>query len=151
MRHQEGTSYISAPYFAKERGISIIEAKAERVKNFSDMISIQAITDRGTNTIEGTVFADLKGRIIGIDQFRVDLIAEGNFLFFTNLDRPGVIGKIGSVLGDGNINVAGFYLGREQVEGNALGFVSLDSRVPEEILEKIRDLPEVIEAREIVL
>jgi len=151
MRHQEGASYISAPYFAKERGISIIEAKAERVKNYSDMISMQAITDRGTNTIEGTVFADLKGRIIGIDQFRVDLIAEGNFLFFTNLDRPGVIGKIGSVLGDGNINVAGFYLGREQVEGNALGFVSLDSRVPEEVLEKIRDLPEVIEAREIVL
>ena len=151
MRHQEGASYISAPYYAKERGISIIEAKAERVKNFSDLISIQVHTDRGTNTIEGTVFADLKGRIIGIDQFRVDLIAEGNFLFFTNLDKPGVIGKIGTFLGENNINVAGFYLGREDFKGNALGFVSLDSRVPDEVLEGIRRLPEVIEAKEIML
>jgi len=151
MRHQEGASYISAPYYAKERGISIVEAKTERVKNYSDLISIQVVTDRGTSTVEGTVFADLKGRIIGIDQFRVDLVAEGNFLFFTNQDRPGVIGKVGAVLGGSGINIAGFYLGRETCKGNALGFVSLDSRIPEEVLVGIRHLPEIIEAKEIVL
>ena len=151
MRHQEGASYISAPYYAKERGISIVETKADRVKNYSDLISIQITTDKGTSNVEGTVFADLKGRIIGIDQFRVDLIAEGNFLFFTNQDRPGVIGKVGTFLGENDINVAGFYLGREAYQGSALGFVSLDSRIPEKVLEGIRQLPEVIEAREIIL
>lgn len=151
MRHQEGASYISAPYYAKERGISIVETKADRVKNYSDLISIQVTTDKETSTVEGTVFADLKGRIIGIDQFRVDLIAEGNFLYFTNQDRPGVIGKVGTFLGENDINVAGFYLGREAYKGSALGFVSLDSRIPEKVLEGIRQLPEVIEAKEIVL
>jgi D-3-phosphoglycerate dehydrogenase len=151
MRHQEGASYISAPYYAKERGISIVEAKAEKVKNYSDLISIKVTTDRGSNTVEGTVFADLKGRVIGIDQFRVDLVAEGNFLFFTNQDRPGVIGKVGTILGENEINVAGFYLGRESYQGSALGFVSLDTRIPEPVLERIKGMDEILEAKEIVL
>jgi len=151
MRHQEGASYISAPYYAKERGISIVEAKAERVKNYSDLISIELITDRGSSTVEGTVFADLKGRVIGIDQFRVDLVAEGNFLYFTNRDRPGVIGRVGTILGENDINVAGFYLGRESYKGSALGFVSLDTRIPDDVLEEIRGMEEIIEAKEIIL
>lgn len=151
LRQQEGATYISAPYFARERGISIVESKADRVKNYSDLISVRIITDQGSNTVEGTVFADLKGRVITIDQFRVDLVAEGTFLFFSNQDRPGVIGKVGTILGDNRINVAGFYLGRETYQGSALGFVSLDSRVPEGVLEEIRLLPEILEAREVIL
>lgn len=150
-RMQEGVSYVSAPYYAKEREIGIVEAKAERVKNYSDLISVKITTDRGSNTVGGTVFADLKGRVVNIDQFLVDIVAEGTFLFFTNQDRPGVIGRVGTILGDNRINVAGFYLGRESYQGNALGFVSLDSRIPENVLEEIRNLPEILEAREIIL
>ena len=151
LRQQEGATYISAPYFARERGISIVESKTDRVKNYSDLISVRIITDQGSNTVEGTVFADLKGRVITIDQFRVDLVAEGTFLFFSNQDRPGVIGKVGTILGDNRINVAGFYLGRETYQGSALGFVSLDSRMPEVVLQEIRSLPEILEAREVIL
>ncbi len=151
LRQQEAATYISAPYFAKERGIRIVEAKADRVKHYSDLVSVKAVTDAGSSTVEGTVFADLKGRITGIDQFRVDLVAEGTFLFFSNQDRPGVIGKVGTILGHNRINVAGFYLGRESYQGNALGFVSLDSRIPEAVLEEIRGLEEILEAREIIL
>ena len=86
-----------------------------------------------------------------VDQFRVDLVAEGSFLFFNNMDKPGVIGKVGSILGESRINVAGFYLGRESYQGNAVGFVSLDSRIPEAVLEEIMGLEEIIEAKEIVL
>ena len=151
LRQQEGATYISAPYYVRERGISIVESKTDRVKNYSDLISVRIITDQGSNTVEGTVFADLKGRVITIDQFRVDLVAEGTFLFFSNQDRPGVIGKVGTILGDNRINVAGFYLGRETYQGSALGFVSLDGRVPEGVLEEIRSLPEILEAREVIL
>jgi D-3-phosphoglycerate dehydrogenase len=151
LRQQEGATYISAPYYARERRISIVESKADKVKNYSDLISVRIITDQGANTVEGTVFADLKGRVITIDQFRVDLVAEGTFLFFSNQDRPGVIGKVGTILGDNRINVAGFYLGRETYQGSALGFVSLDSRMPEVVLEEIRGLPEILEAREVIL
>jgi D-3-phosphoglycerate dehydrogenase len=97
------------------------------------------------------VFADLRGRVTAVDQFHVDLVAEGTFLFFTNQDRPGVIGRVGTILGENRINVAGFYLGRESYQGSAVGFVSLDSRVPEGVLEEIRGLPEILEAKEIVL
>jgi D-3-phosphoglycerate dehydrogenase len=148
---REGATYVSAPYHAKERGISIVETKADRVKNYSDLISVKVVTDKGSNNVDGTVFADLKGRIIGIDQFRVDMVAEGTFLFFTNQDRPGVIGKVGTILGENRINVAGFYLGRESYQGNALGFVSLDSRVPENVLELIVGLDEILRAQEIIL
>ncbi len=150
-RQQEAATYISAPYFAKERGISITEAKADRVKNYSDLISVRAITDKGENTVEGTVFADLRGRVTAVDQYRVDLVAEGTFLFFTNRDRPGVIGKVGTILGQNRINVAGFYLGRESYQGSAMGFVALDSRIPEGVLQEIVGLEEILEAREIVL
>jgi D-3-phosphoglycerate dehydrogenase len=148
---QDGVSFVSAPYYAKEREISIVEAKAERVKNFSDMITVKITTDLGSNTVGGTVFADLKGRIVSIDQFLVDMVADGTFLFFTNQDRPGVIGKVGTLLGENRINVAGFYLGRESYQGSALGVVGLDSRLPEAVLEKIRSFPEILDAREIVL
>jgi D-3-phosphoglycerate dehydrogenase len=150
-RQQEAATFISAPYFAKERGISITEAKADRVKNYSDLISVRVISDKGESTVEGTVFADLRGRVTAVDQFRVDLVAEGTFLFFTNRDKPGVIGKVGTILGENRINVAGFYLGRESYQGSAMGFVALDSRVPEGVLQEITDLEEIIEAREIVL
>ena len=150
-RQQEAATYISAPYFAKERGISITEAKADRVKNYSDLISVRTITDKGENTVEGTVFADLRGRVTAVDQYRVDLVAEGTFLFFTNRDRPGVIGKVGTILGQNRINVAGFYLGRESYQGSAMGFVALDSRIPEGVLQEIVGLEEILEAREIVL
>ena len=148
---QEAATFISAPYFAKERGISITEAKADRVKNYSDLISVRIITDKGESIVEGTVFADLRGRVTAVDQFRVDLIAEGTFLFFTNRDKPGVIGKVGTILGENRINVAGFYLGRESYQGSAVGFVALDSRIPEGVLQEITGLEEIIEAREIVL
>ncbi len=150
-RQQEAATYISAPYFAKERGISITEAKADRVKNYSDLISVRVITDKGENTVEGTVFADLRGRVTAVDQYRVDLVAEGTFLFFTNRDKPGVIGKVGTILGQNRINVAGFYLGRESYQGSAMGFVALDSRIPEGVLQEIVGLEEILEAREIVL
>jgi D-3-phosphoglycerate dehydrogenase len=150
-RQQEAATFISAPYFAKERGISITETKADRVKNYSDLISVRAITDKGENTVEGTVFADLRGRVTAVDKYRVDLVAEGTFLFFTNRDKPGVIGKVGTILGESRINVAGFYLGRESYQGSAMGFVALDSRVPEGVLQEIVNLEEILEAREIVL
>ncbi len=150
-KQQEGVSFVSAPYYAKEREILIVEAKAERVKNYSDLISIRVTTDKGSNTVGGTVFADLKGRIVSIDQFLVDMVAEGTFLFFTNMDRPGVIGRVGTILGENRINVAGFYLGRESYQGNALACVSLDSRIPEVVLEEIKGLEEILDAREIVL
>ena len=148
---QEAATFISAPYFAKERGISITESKADRVKNYSDLISVRIITDKGESIVEGTVFADLRGRVTAVDQFRVDLVAEGTFLFFTNRDKPGVIGRVGTILGENRINVAGFYLGRESYQGSAVGFVALDSRIPEGVLQEITDLEEILEAREIVL
>jgi D-3-phosphoglycerate dehydrogenase len=151
LRQQEGATYISAPYYVRERGISIVESKTDRVKNYSDLISVRIITDQGSNTVEGTVFADLKGRVITIDQFRVDLVAEGTFLFFSNQDRPGVIGKVGTILGDNRINVAGFYLGRETYQGSALGFVSLDGRVPEGVLQEFRSRTELLEAWVVIL
>jgi len=150
-RLNEGATYISAPYFAKERGITIVESKSDRIKNYGDLISVKITTDEEEKTLGGTVFADLRGRVVSIDSFLVDIVAEGTFLYFRNHDRPGVIGRVGTILGDDGINIAGFHLGRESYKGDALAFVALDSRIPESVLEKIRALPEMLEAKEILL
>ena len=74
---------------------------------------------------------------------RIDAIPEGYMLILTNHDRPGVIGNIGTTLGENRVNIARLHLSREMVEKQALVVLSTDSLVPEEVLEKLRKLPHV--------
>ncbi|RTZ58307.1 MAG: phosphoglycerate dehydrogenase, partial [Gammaproteobacteria bacterium] len=90
-------------------------------------------------------------RFVQIDNFRVYVEPEGILLVFENKDLPGVIGKIGNILGKFNINIAGFKLGREKKGGRAIGVLNLDEPAPQEALELLRQIPEIISLKQVKL
>jgi len=88
---------------------------------------------------------------VQIDKYRVDIEPEGILLVFENKDVPGVIGKIGSVLGSASVNIAGFRLGREKKGGIALGILNLDDQVPEHVIEDLRNIPEILFVKQVIM
>jgi D-3-phosphoglycerate dehydrogenase / 2-oxoglutarate reductase len=147
---KETVSFINAPYLAKDRNISVEESKTDHFDKYNDLIVFVVRTDKTENTFAGTVFADNVGRVMLYNRFRLDMIPEGTFLHFRILDRPGIIGKIGTILGDSQINISGFELSRHKT-GEEIGFVSVDSSIPEKVLDSIRAIDGMIEAKVIIL
>ncbi len=145
----ENINYINAPIVAKERGIKVIESKSSEVKDFTSMISVTIKTREETSFIAGTIFGRQDPRIVRIGKFSMEVIPEGNMLVLYNFDRPGVIGNIGMTLGNNSINIARFQLSREQVDGQALVVLSTDSVVPEDVMNKLLGLPNVISAKQL--
>ena len=94
----------------------------------------------------GTFVHNNEPRIVRIDQFSVDAIPDGYMLVFTNNDRPGMIGSIGTLLGSHNINIAGMQLGRTEKHDRAVAVVTLDDSVPDEVMAEIRAIPDILDA-----
>ena len=142
---RETVTYINAPYLATDRNIAVEESKTEQFDKFNDLIVVQATTDVTETLIAGTVFADGRGRIVLYDEFRLDIVPEGAFLHFRILDRPGIIGKVATILGDNNINIASFGLSRAAT-GEEIAFVSVDQSISAGVLAKIEAIDGMIEA-----
>ncbi|HNT58403.1 MAG TPA: ACT domain-containing protein, partial [Syntrophales bacterium] len=90
-------------------------------------------------------------RIVRINKFTLDVIPEGNMIVLYNYDKPGVIGNIGTTLGASNVNIARLHLSRQQVDGQALVVLTTDGTVPEEVIQRLRDLPNVISVNQLEL
>ncbi|GAB7140984.1 phosphoglycerate dehydrogenase [Deferribacterales bacterium RsTz2092] len=144
-------SYINAPYVAKDRGIEVIETKMEEYEGKRDHIILLVKTDAGEIRYAGTVFSDGLGRIVNIGQFNLDLIARGTYLYFRNHDTPGIVGKLGTILGEHKINIANFELTRISQGGEAASFVLVDDPIPQTVLDVLYKLPGIIEAKVISL
>ena len=142
---------INSVYVARDRGIKVEELSSEETPDFKHYIKVIARGDNSRRIIAGTVLEDQLLRLVQIDHYRVDVEPEGIMLVFENKDVPGVIGKIGSILGSANVNIAGFRLGREKKGGIALGILNLDDLVPDEVIKKLSDIPEIIFVKQIVL
>ncbi len=140
----ETVNYINAPVVAKERGIKVVESRSSEVKDYSNMINLTIKTSREESSAAATLFGKADHRIVRINKFTMEVIPEGHMLVLYNYDKPGVIGNIGVTLGDNNVNIARLHLGREQVDQQALVVLSTDSAVPEDVLQKLRNLPHVI-------
>ena len=137
-------NFINAPFIAKERNIKVVESKSSEVKDFTSMISVTIKTTEEKSSAAGAIFGKHDLRIVRIEKFSMEVIPEGHMIVLYNNDKPGVIGNIGNTLGSNGINIARFQLSREHVDGKALVVLSTDTVVPEDILKKLRDLPNVI-------
>ena len=147
---KETVGFINAPYLAKDRNIDVEESKTDHFDKYNDLIVFIVKTDKTENTLAGTVFADNVGRVVLYNRFRLDMVPEGTFLHFRIFDRPGIVGKVGTILGNNQINIAGLELSR-QTTGEEAGFVSVDGPIPEKVLNDIRAIDGMIEARIIKL
>ena len=140
----ETVNYINAPVVAKERGIKVVESRSSEIGDFTNLINLTVKTSQGVTSAAASLFGRKDYRIVRINKFTMEVIPEGHMLVLYNSDKPGVIGNIGTTLGNNNVNIARLHLGREQVDQHALVVLSTDSAVPEDVLQKLRNLPHVI-------
>ncbi|MBA4390168.1 MAG: phosphoglycerate dehydrogenase [Syntrophus sp. (in: bacteria)] len=146
----ESVTHINAPYIAKDRNITVEESKTDQFDKFNDLILFILKTDQEETRIAGTVFPDKLGRVVLLDRFHLDVVPEGNFLQFRIFDRPGIIGKVATILGNHSINISGFSLSRQQT-GEEVAFVSVDNTIGEIVLDEILEIDGMIEAKKIQL
>lgn len=140
---KEDVNYVNALIRAKERNIKIIESKTEISEDFTSLISARIIHTGGETIVEGTIFGKKEPRIVKINGFRLDALPEKHMLYILNEDRPGVIGKIGTILGNYNINISRMYVGHEPLKNTAVMLISLDQPPTPSALKEISELPTV--------
>ena len=138
---------VSAPVIARERGMAVEEVTREAESDFESLITVTVTTERQKRFVSGTVFADGRPRIVNIKGIRMDAEFAPSMIYITNLDKPGFIGKFSSTLGDAGINIATFHVGREAPGGNAVSLIEIDGELPEDVLAKVRALPQVQQAK----
>ncbi len=141
---EDAVNYVNALALAKGRSIRVIESKVLEEADYTSLITVTIRSDRGTSEVAGTLFSRREPRVVQINEFRLEAIPEGHLLIFSNLDVPGVIGTIGTLLGKHKVNIAGMQLGRERPGGRALSVVNVDSPIPAHVMEEIRRLPNIV-------
>lgn len=143
----EPVNYINAPLIARERGIFSAEGKEQEHSVYTHLVRVQYETDKETRMLMGTVVGRHNVRIVGIDTFHFEINPEGYMLFYSNVDRPGMLAAVGSILAEEQINIAGVALGRFSAGKQALTIMSLDSPISQNILDRISRLQGVSDAK----
>ena len=147
----DSVNYVNASFIASERGVKVVEAKANRSEEFANMISIDVRSDGASLLVQGTLSARREPRIVTIDRYNVEASPTGYMLILKNHDRPGLIGQLGTLLGEADINIAGMTNGRDTPGGTAITVLNVDHEIPEKILAKVKTLKHVIDAKLIKL
>ena len=138
---------VSAPAVAKERGITIEETRREQHGAYENYIRITLITERQERSVAGTVFSDGKPRIIQIKGINMEAELGENMLYITNQDKPGFIGRLGTLLGEHQVNIATFNLGRKEAGDDAIALIEVDGDISEAFLAEITTLEGVLQAK----
>lgn len=135
-------NYVNAKFWAEERGIKFDVCEKGHSSGYNNKVTVKITTEKGLNTISGTVFNDDVQRIIDINAFVLDIEPKGNMIFLRNSDVPGVIGEVGKVLGSENINIADFRLSRGK--DGALAVILVDETIKSDTLENLVNLEAAI-------
>ncbi|MEE9608119.1 MAG: phosphoglycerate dehydrogenase [Myxococcota bacterium] len=137
---------VNAPTIAQERGIRVIESKSNRTIDFTSAISTRVVgcLDR---LVVGAIFHGGQPRIVRIDDFMLEAIPEGPTLLLHNHDQPGVVGAVGNVLGEAGVNISRMQLALARDRGEAAMLVNVDSPPDDDVLERLRSLPNMISAQ----
>jgi D-3-phosphoglycerate dehydrogenase len=147
----EDVNIVNAMLIAKERGIKITEIKNDVPVEFINVVSIAVKSEKETLEISGTIFYKDMPKITKISSLDVEISPEKYILLIYNVDKPGIIGAIGSVLGKNNINIGGMDVARDTCGGNAITVISVDSEVPANVLQEIKEIPGVSKIKFITL
>ncbi|MCX8092729.1 MAG: phosphoglycerate dehydrogenase [Candidatus Goldbacteria bacterium] len=147
----DSVNYVNAKLLAKERGIEIIEKTTTIKTDYPNLISVSIVSDKEKRSVFGILSVNREARIVMIDKFELEIRPEKNIIVYKNEDKPGVIGRLGTILGTNNINIASFALGRSKEEKIALGVLTVDSEVPKDVIESIKNMDDIIDVKSVVL
>ena len=143
----QGVNMVNAPALAHERGIAVSETAHDRPCDYQSLIRLSVTTERQTRSVAGTLFAGDKPRIVNVKGIPLEASLAGRMLYIANKDKPGLIGRLGTLLGEAGVNIASFHLGRLRAGGDAIALVEIDQEPTDELLRRVRALPQVMQAK----
>ena len=136
----EAVNLVSARPLLKERGIALYTRHTEEAQGYSRLVEVRLRTDQEERRARGVVMGG-RPRLVGMDDYALEVVPEGYMLVCVNYDRPGVVGQVGTLLGEAGVNIAGMQLGRDVPGGRALFVLTVDEKPAPEVLEALRSLP----------
>jgi D-3-phosphoglycerate dehydrogenase len=142
----EQVNFVSAPHLARQRGIGIARTRLSRHADYTEYVEIVVKAERGDLKLAGALLGDAHPRVVRIEEYHVDVVPEGTLIILRNQDVPGVIGRVGTLLGDHGINIAEYHQSRLARGGDALAAIAVDGAVDAEVRAALLDLDEVTAA-----
>lgn len=150
--HGEAVNYINAPVLAAERGMQVTQAKGLRSAEYASAVSVHVTLEDGEPiTMTGTLLDRREPHIVQINDYRMNFVAEGHLLVMGSFDQPGVIGRVGTLLADNQINIASWHTGRSTPGGHTLTVLALDEPAPDAIMATLRAQDFVRHAHQVAL
>jgi len=144
---EDEVNYVNAEYIAKEREMEIAKEQHPNTSGFKNLLTVKLGTQNGNVLrISGTVFEESQQRIVDVDGYTLDLEPKGRLILFKNNDQPGVIGDVGRIIAEHNINISDFRLGRDG-KGQAMAVVRVDDEVTPDLIEELGKLEACISVR----
>jgi D-3-phosphoglycerate dehydrogenase len=137
---KDDVNFVNAPVIARERGIRVSETTTGESEDYLNLITVKVTTTDMTNSVAGTIFGKHSLRIVKINTFRLEMIPSGHLALIHNIDRPGSIGQIGTVLGRHSINIGKMQVGQEEEGDRNIIFLSTDTPIPPDVQEELRQL-----------
>jgi len=144
---EDRVNLVNANLIAARRGLDIVEQEEAVCENYASLVTLEVTTSSGTITVAGTVING-ETHIVRVNDYWLDVVPTGNyFLFCDHLDRPGLIGAVGKITGDADIDISAMYVGRLKPRGQALMVLALDEALPEEQQQQILAIPDIATCR----
>lgn len=147
----EPINLVNAPLFVQERGVRVDELRSSEHEDYANLITVVCQSNRRTRTLSGSIFAKDEPRLVRLDEYTFDAIPKGPMLFYVNPDIPGIIGQVGTVMGNHQINIARMSCGRQEIGGQALTILNVDSEIPPSVIETLLAQKVVVWAKQIIL
>ncbi len=144
-----GISSVNALTKAKDFNLAISEVAVPDSKEYTGLLTLEIETGRTRRRVAGSIFRTDQPHLVEIDDLTLDIVPEGHMIVLTNIDRPGVVGFIGTILGASNINIAGYEVGRRTAGGEAVSILTVDADVPSNVLEAIRTNTSILDVRSV--
>jgi len=148
---EERVNIVNANLIADRQGLKVVEQKTTKCENYTNLVSVEVLTDAGTSTVAGTLMRG-QTHIVRIDQYWLDIVPNGGYwLLSDHLDRPGLIGSVGMVTGNADINISSMQVGRLEPRGRALMVLGLDAQLNEDQIQQLLAIPDVYSAKVVKL
>jgi D-3-phosphoglycerate dehydrogenase len=147
----ESVNFVNAEQIAQARGIAISSTIHPSPRDYENLITFRASSASEETCVSGTVFHEKNQRIVSVNSYRVEFKPEGYLIYLINRDVPGVVGKVGTLLGDREINIAEYNLARSDGGGSAMAIITIDSPLDAETLAFLRSYREMIEVKQVKL
>lgn len=148
---QERVNFVNASLLARDRGIQVIQKQYEGDGDYANLISVKVISDKEEILVAGTVFRGSDPRIVSINGYRIDAVPAGYMLYIPHIDKPRIIGPVGNLFGEHNINISGMQVGRKEAGGKAVMVLQVDGPVPEETLAEITGIDGVLGVKMVII